>query len=83
MQYPSAGSDTVYVVRRLTSITAHLSYQTVITLSMPSLALCHHPEVLQKAHEQLDEVLGLDRLPTLDDRPRLPYIDCILKEVLR
>ncbi|KAI0653387.1 cytochrome P450 [Cubamyces menziesii] len=63
------GSDTVYVVRRLTSITAHLSYQTVITLSMPSLALCHHPEVLQKAHEQLDEVLGLDRLPTLDDRP--------------
>ncbi|KAI0331429.1 cytochrome P450 [Cubamyces sp. BRFM 1775] len=56
---------------------------TVITLSMLFLALCHYPWVLKKAHQQLDEVLGSDRLPTLHDRPRLSYVDCILKEVLR
>ncbi|OSD03114.1 cytochrome P450 [Trametes coccinea BRFM310] len=56
---------------------------TVITLSILFLALCHHPEVLQKAQKQLDEVVGPDRLPTFQDRSRLPYIDCLLKEVLR
>ncbi|KAJ3011616.1 hypothetical protein NUW54_g2117 [Trametes sanguinea] len=56
---------------------------TVITLSILFLALCHHPEVLQKAQKQLDEVVGTDRLPTFQDRSRLPYIDCLLKEVLR
>ncbi|KAI1868946.1 hypothetical protein JX265_006925 [Neoarthrinium moseri] len=31
----------------------------------------------------LDKVVGRDRLPTFEDRPRLPYIDAIVEEVLR
>lgn len=42
-----------------------------------------HPEIVKRAQEQIDEVIGNDRLPTLEDRPRLPYIDCIIKEVFR
>jgi cytochrome P450 len=47
------------------------------------LAMVHYPHVLEKAQLQLDEVVGYDRLPDFTDRDRLPYIDCILKEVLR
>ncbi|KAI0820804.1 cytochrome P450 [Trametes gibbosa] len=56
---------------------------TVVALSTLILILCHHPEVVQKAQQELDGVLGTDRLPSFQDRPRLPYIDCIIKEVLR
>lgn len=45
------------------------------------MMMCH-PEAMRKAQKELDEVLG-DALPSLDDRPNLPYVDCILKEALR
>lgn len=35
-----------------------------------------HPDVLAKAQQEIDEVVGSDRLPTLDDRPFLPYRSC-------
>jgi cytochrome P450 len=46
-----------------------------------ALTLC--PDVRRRAQQELDSVLGRDRLPTFEDRPRLPYIDAICKEVLR
>lgn len=42
-----------------------------------------HPSIQKQAQEQLDAVVGPDRLPTLGDRDQLPYIDAILKEVTR
>ena len=42
-----------------------------------------HPDVLKKAQEEVDRVVGTDRLPTLEDRPNLPYIECVLKETYR
>ena len=42
-----------------------------------------HPDIYRKAQEEMDRVVGNDRLPEFDDRPLLPYLDCILKEVLR
>lgn len=33
--------------------------------------------------EEIDSVIGGDRLPTLEDRPRLPYLNAFLKEVFR
>lgn len=47
------------------------------------LAMVLHPEVQRKAHEQLDLVVGSDRLPEFSDRPVLPYIDAIVKECSR
>lgn len=41
------------------------------------------PEVQKKAQAQLDAVVGKGRLPTIEDRPLLPYIDAIIREVLR
>jgi cytochrome P450 len=42
-----------------------------------------HPEVLQKAQEELDTVVGNDRLPSFADRPNLPYINAVVLEVFR
>lgn len=42
-----------------------------------------HPEIVKKAQAELDLVVGDSRLPELSDRDSLPYIDCIVKEVLR
>lgn len=42
-----------------------------------------HPEVARTAQQEIDTVIGRDRLPNFEDRPSLPYVDCIVKEVLR
>lgn len=42
-----------------------------------------HPEVLRKAQDELDRVVGRDRLPAFSDRPLLPYISAVIQEVLR
>ncbi|KAJ3900492.1 cytochrome P450 [Lentinula edodes] len=42
-----------------------------------------HPEVTLRAQEELDRVVGRDRLPTAEDEDNLPYIRAIIKEVQR
>ncbi|KAF7789960.1 hypothetical protein EIP86_000908 [Pleurotus ostreatoroseus] len=46
-------------------------------------AILLHPDVQRKAHAELDRVLGQDRLPTLEDQPKLPYVTAILREGMR
>ncbi|KAF9235270.1 cytochrome P450 [Melanogaster broomeanus] len=47
------------------------------------LSMLLFPEVQEKAQAQIDAVVGLDRVPTIEDRPSLTYIDAILRETLR
>ncbi|KAF8314227.1 cytochrome P450 [Clavulina sp. PMI_390] len=47
------------------------------------LAMLLHPKVQKKAQEEMDRVVGFDRLPTLEDQRDLPYLDAIIKEVMR
>ena len=42
-----------------------------------------YPEVQRKAQEEIDRVVGSDRLPNIRDREDLPYVNAIAKEVLR
>ena len=42
-----------------------------------------YPEVLKKAQDELDRVVGRDRLPTIEDRDDLPYVRALVSEVLR
>ena len=46
------------------------------------LGLAAFPEVVEKAHEEVDRVVG-DRMPQFEDSQNLPYIRAIGKEVLR
>ena len=47
------------------------------------LAMVQYPDVARKAQEEIDSVLKGSRLPTLDDRPMLPYLDALMSEVMR
>jgi cytochrome P450 len=42
-----------------------------------------YPEVQKRAQAEIDRVVGRDRLPTMFDRPNLPYIEALILETLR
>uniref|UniRef100_A0A2N9G8I8 Uncharacterized protein n=1 Tax=Fagus sylvatica TaxID=28930 RepID=A0A2N9G8I8_FAGSY len=45
--------------------------------------LLKQPELIKKATEELDRVIGRDRWVAEKDIPQLPYIDAIMKETMR
>lgn len=47
------------------------------------LAVIVYPEVQARAQGEIDRVIGPDRLPTLDDREDLPYLNSVVWECLR
>ncbi|KAJ6541977.1 cytochrome P450 [Mycena vulgaris] len=56
---------------------------TVAALTTFFLAMGLYPEVQAVAQAEIDRVLPSGRLPQLSDRASLPYIECVLREVLR
>ena len=46
-------------------------------------AMILFPDVQKKAQEELDRVVGPDRMPTMEDEPNLQYIRGCMKESLR
>ncbi|KAG8746036.1 hypothetical protein FRC10_006375 [Ceratobasidium sp. 414] len=47
------------------------------------LAMLQHPEIQARAQEEIDRVVGSGRLPEVEDRTNMPYIQAIIREVLR
>nr|VWP02389.1 N/A [Ganoderma boninense] len=47
------------------------------------LGVSLHPEVLRKAHAELDAVVGPYRMPNFGDRDSLVYVNAIIKESMR
>ena len=46
-------------------------------------AMAVFPHVLKKAQEEMDRVIGPNRLPTMEDEHNLPYVRAMIKESLR
>lgn len=42
-----------------------------------------HPEAQKRARDEIDANVGRERLPTFEDRPMLPFVDAMCKEILR
>ncbi|KAI0776613.1 cytochrome P450 [Trametes elegans] len=53
------------------------------TLGIFFLTMTRNPHVYRKAQEEMDRVVGHDRLPDYSDRESLPYLNALLEEVLR
>ncbi|TFK32637.1 cytochrome P450 monooxygenase [Crucibulum laeve] len=53
------------------------------TISAFFLAMILYPDIQRKAQLEIDQVVGYHRLPTLEDRDQLPYLNAVHKEVLR
>ncbi|KAF8510748.1 cytochrome P450 oxidoreductase [Gautieria morchelliformis] len=47
------------------------------------LAMTLYPAVQRKAQAEVDSVVGPHRLPTFADRDNLPYIEALMKELMR
>ena len=47
------------------------------------VAVVAYPDIAMKIQEELDNVVGRDRLPTFDDELSLPYLVAFIKEVTR
>ncbi|PIK37443.1 putative cytochrome P450 1A1-like isoform X2 [Apostichopus japonicus] len=45
--------------------------------------LAIYPEVQRKVQEELDDVIGRDKLPTLQDEQNLPYLCAVIYETIR
>ncbi|PPQ65061.1 hypothetical protein CVT26_015757 [Gymnopilus dilepis] len=56
---------------------------TSATLNSFILAMVLYPTALRKAQAELDAVVGRERAPTFSDQKNLPYIDALIKEILR
>nr|XP_053633251.1 cytochrome P450 2J3-like [Cherax quadricarinatus] len=56
---------------------------TSSTLTMGVYLIAKHPAIQQKVQQELDEVLGRDRLPSYSDLDRLPYTRATIHEAQR
>ncbi|KAF7372790.1 Cytochrome P450 2B11 [Mycena sanguinolenta] len=60
-----------------------LFHRTTISMHSFVLACILYPEWIPRVQKEIDIIVGEDRLPSFTDRPRLPYIDAIVRETLR
>ncbi|KAG1868678.1 cytochrome P450 [Suillus subluteus] len=56
---------------------------TKTALQIFLLAMVLYPDVQAQARAEIDQAVRHDKMPCLDDRESLPYLDAILREVLR
>jgi len=56
---------------------------TVAALLTFFLAMVLHPDAQRKAQMEIDNVIGVDRLPDFGDETSLPYVSALVKEVMR
>ncbi|PPQ95430.1 hypothetical protein CVT26_008451 [Gymnopilus dilepis] len=47
------------------------------------LAMVLYPEAQAEAQDEIDRVIGPDRLPEFQDRTSLPYLECLVQETYR
>jgi len=56
---------------------------TVSALASFFLVMSLYPDVQKKAQAELDRVVPSGRLPNSSDRPQLPYVEALMKEIYR
>ncbi|XP_072039153.1 cytochrome P450 2D26-like [Amphiura filiformis] len=56
---------------------------TSTTLRWALLYMLKYPDVQKRVHEEIDSVVGRDRLPKLSDKLSLPYTEAVIHEIQR
>ncbi|KAF7374574.1 O-methylsterigmatocystin oxidoreductase [Mycena sanguinolenta] len=56
---------------------------SVSSLASFFLAMALHPDIQKRAQTEIDTVIGTDRLPEFEDRPSLPFVEALYRELMR
>jgi len=56
---------------------------TTSTLLWAFVYLANNPEIQSRLHEEMDSVVRSDCQPSLNDEPKLPYLQAVILETLR
>ncbi|KAF7331084.1 O-methylsterigmatocystin oxidoreductase [Mycena venus] len=82
-----SGNDESYFQNRATWAVSSMygagTETTSATVQTFVLAMALYPNVQKRAQDEIDTVVGLDRMPVIADMPQLPFIQALIKETLR
>jgi cytochrome P450 len=70
-------------MQRIANQSNQILFQTVASMMSFFVVALLHPKIQTAAQRELDAVTNRERLPTFEDRPALPFVDAICKELLR
>uniref|UniRef100_A0A0W0F7L8 Cytochrome P450 n=1 Tax=Moniliophthora roreri TaxID=221103 RepID=A0A0W0F7L8_MONRR len=80
----AAGADTVHASVPAMIVTNGIELgQTSSSTGTFFLAMARNIHSQKKAQQEIDAVVGRGRLPNLDDRDSLPYVEAVYQEVMR
>ncbi|KAM5145948.1 cytochrome P450 2C19-like [Mantella aurantiaca] len=83
----TVGEKTPFTVRNLKSSLYDMilggTDSTATTINFGYLILIKHPELQDKLHEEIEQVIGQVREPTAEDRSKMPYMNALVHEIQR
>ncbi|KAJ1299398.1 hypothetical protein OPQ81_011135 [Rhizoctonia solani] len=72
-----------YVKNTATGLLAAGTETSTLAMMWFIVAMAMYPEIQERAQREIDAVVGTDRLPTVEDRANLPFVERLMTEVIR